>query len=78
MTTGPIKTSEPEKVSWFTRVFEDYFIVEIKHANGSKCTFHLKRLSKITNDYIKGVSLEGEKVEYKTHEPFDYYVRKVY
>lgn len=76
--TEPIKTSEPAKVSWFTKVFEDYFIVEIKHSSGAKSTFHLKRLSKISNNYIKGVNLKGEAVEYKTSEPFDYLVRKVY
>ena len=71
-------TVEPKKVSWFTKVFEDYYIVELKLKGGGKNSFHLKRLSKITNNYIKGVDLSGRKVEYKTHEPFDYLVIKVY
>ena len=70
--------TEVKEVSWFTKVFEDYFIVEIYSGEGETRTFHMKDVKKITNNLLKGTDLEGNKVEFCTNEPFDYYVKKVY
>jgi len=66
-----------KKISWFTKVFEDYFIVEI-HQGGEIRTFHMKEVKKITNTLLKGVDIDGNKIEYCTNNPFDYYIRKLY
>lgn len=66
-----------KKISWFTKVFEDYFIVEIYLAGETK-VFHMKEVKKITNNLLKGVDMDGNKVEYCTNNPFDYYVKKIY
>lgn len=69
--------TEVKKVSWFTKVFEDYFIVEIYLQRETK-VFHMKDIRKITNTLLKGTDLDGNKVEFCTNQPFDYYVKKVY
>lgn len=69
--------TEVKKVSWFTKVFEDYFIVEIYLQRETKI-FHMKDIRKITNTLLKGTDLDGNKVEFCTNQPFDYYVKKVY
>lgn len=70
--------TETKKVSWFTKVFEDYFVVELFLHDGSHRTFHMKEVKKISNNLLKGTDLEGSKVEYCTKEPFDYYIKKLY
>lgn len=69
--------TEVKKVSWFTKIFEDYFIVEIYLHRETK-VFHMKDIRKITNTFLKGTDLDGNKVEFCTNQPFDYYVKKVY
>lgn len=69
--------TELKKVSWFTKVFEDYFIVEIIHG-GKKKTFHMKEIKKITNNTLTGKDLNDHQVTYCTSDPFDYYVKKIY
>lgn len=69
---------ESKKVGWFTRIFEDYYLVEVTHKDGKTRTFHMKSIKKITNTLLKGVNLSGHSVEYCTHEPFDYHVKKIY
>lgn len=69
--------TETKKVSWFTKVFEDYFIVEIIHSGETK-TFHLKEIKKINNTLLKGTDLDGHKIEYCTNTPFDYHITKLY
>lgn len=68
-----------EKVSWFKRVFEDYYIVTVYYKNSNKTrTFELKEIKKINNKQIKGKNKYGEEIDYCTSEPFDYYVEKIY
>lgn len=68
---------EAKKVSWFTKIFEDYFIVEIYMEKKTR-VFHMKEVKKITNNMFKGVDMDGNKIEFCTQEPFDYYVKKIY
>lgn len=70
--------TEPKKVSWFTKVFEDYFIVELYLHDGSRKEFHMKEIKKITNTLLKGTDLDGNKIEYCTNLPFDYHMKKLY
>lgn len=67
-----------EKVSWFKRVFEDYFVVTIYYKNGKTRTFHMKEIKKINNKLLRGKNIHGEAIDYCTSEPFDYYVKKIY
>ena len=72
---------EPKKITWFTRVFEDYYIVEIyeRVPTGQKTrTFHLKEIKKLTNNSLQGKLLEGNSITYSSSEPFDYYIKKIY
>lgn len=70
---------EPKKVSWFTRIFEDYYIVEIYEKDKTNPrTFHMKYIKKLTNTTLQGKLLEGNSINYSTDEPFNYYVKKIY
>jgi hypothetical protein len=69
--------TEPKKVSWFTKIFEDYYIVDIIQGGETK-VFHLKEIKKINNTLLKGTDLDGNKIEYCTNNPFDYHVKKLY
>lgn len=70
--------TQSKEVSWFTKIFEDYFIVELYLQGGTTRTFHMKEIKKINNKQLKGKNLSGHGVDYCTAEPFDYYVKKIY
>lgn len=67
---------------FFTRLFGDLYTVTLytQEDDGSTGTveYELKELKKINPNYLKGVGIHGEKIEFKTQKPFDYKVVKHY
>jgi hypothetical protein len=71
----------PKKRSWLYRLFNDHFEVTIwwtVQGKNEKKVYHLQHLKKMTNNHLKGIDLEGHKVEMKTLNNFDYTVIKHY
>ena len=46
--------------------------------NGDTRQIRLSEIKKINQNYLKGIDEDGQKVEFKTEEKFDYYVKKLY
>jgi len=67
-----------EKVGFFKRLFCDLYEVTIWLKNGDTRQIRLSELKKINQNYLKGIDEDGQKVEFKTEEKFDYYVKKIY
>ena len=74
--------SSKNKPGLLKRIFSDHYTVTLYTQEDDGTTgvmsYELKELKKITSTYFKGVTLEGEKVEFRTHKPFDYRVVKHY
>ena len=47
-------------------------------ANKSKKVFSLSEVNKKTNTHFLRKDMDGNKIEIKTVEPFDFYLRKIY
>lgn len=66
---------------WLDDKFEDRYEVTIwmKKADGTPevSMYPLKKLQKLTQMHLKGVDINGHKVEVKTVEKFSYQVKKV-
>lgn len=66
---------------WIDSIFEDRYEVTIwmKKSDGTSevSMYPLKKLQKITQNHLKGVDINGHKVEIKTVEKFSYEVKKV-
>ena len=67
-----------EKVRFLKRLFCDLYEVTIWLKNGDTRQIRLSELKKINQNYLKGIDEDGQKVEFKTEEKFDYYVKKIY
>ena len=74
----PKKNKNKEKVGFFKRLFCDLYEVTIWLKNGDTRQIRLSELKKINQNYLKGIDEDGQKVEFKTEEKFDYYVKKIY
>ncbi len=69
---------------WLKRWLTDEYEVTVWFKPGSgmlngdtKKIFKFKRIDKLTNKHIKGVTTDNEKFEIRTIQPFDYNVRKL-
>ena len=67
-----------KKAGFFKRLFCDLYEVTIWFKDGRTRQITLTELKKINQNYLKGVDEDGNKVEFKTEEKFDYYVKKIY
>ena len=67
-----------EKAGFFKRLFCDLYEVTIWLKNGDTRQIRLSELKKINQNYLKGIDEDGQKVEFKTDDKFDYYVKKIY
>lgn len=67
-----------KKVGFFKRVFCDLFEVTISLKTGESRTFRLSEIKKLDQNLLKGIDEDGHKVELKTEEKFDYFVKKLY
>lgn len=66
------------KVGFFKRLFCDLYEVTIWFKDGRTRQIRLSELKKINQNYLKGIEEDGSKIEFKTEEKFDYYVKKLY
>ena len=66
---------------WIDEKFEDRYEVTIwmKKQDGTNETtmYPLKKLQKISQTHLKGIDINGHKVEVKTVDKFSYEVKKV-
>jgi hypothetical protein len=68
----------PRKAGFFYRLFNDLYEVKIYQKNGPARVFYMQSIRKLTNTEFRGVDENGEKIEYKSTEPFDYFKRRLY
>ena len=72
-----VTTEEYELTVWFV----DQTVTDAEGnvtANKSKKVFSLSEVNKKTNTHFLGKDMDGNKIEIKTVEPFDFYLRKIY
>ena len=66
---------------WIDSVFEDRYEVTIwmikPDGTASVSLYPLKKLQKITQYHLKGIDVNGHKIEMRTVEKFSYEVKKV-
>lgn len=71
-----------KKRGWLYRLFNDlyeitlYFDTESDNPTSEK--YILKHISKLNQNYLKGIDENGYKVEFKSVKPFDYKIKKLY
>ena len=70
-----------KKRGWLYRLFNDLFEVTIwlteDSGNTTAVEYKLQRLDKITHSYLKGVDINGLKIEFRSVTPFDYFIKKI-
>jgi hypothetical protein len=71
-----------KKRGWLYRLFNDlyevtlYFDTESDNPTSEK--YILKHISKLNQNYLKGIDENSYKVEFKSVKPFDYKIKKLY
>jgi hypothetical protein len=64
---------------WIKSLFADEYELTIWFQGAEKKKiFHVKSISKKTQKHIIAKDLEGNQIEIKTNDPFDYQLRKLY
>lgn len=70
------------KASWFKRLTSNKFEITLFEKGPDGVQFEekmfLSKVSKITKNHIKGYDMEGNRVEYYSNDPFNYYVVQSY
>ena len=70
------------KASWFKRLTSNKFEVTLFEKGPDGVQFEdkmeLSKITKITKHHIKGYDMQGNRVEYFSNEPFNYYVVQFY
>ena len=71
-----------KKRGFLYRLFNDLFEVSLfldtDSTNPSVDKYMLKHISKLNQNYLKGIDENGYKVEFKSVKPFDYKIKKLY
>lgn len=67
----------PRKPGFFYRLFHDLYEVKIIQDENTRI-FYMKEIRRLNSKHFKGTDENGQKVEYKTTEDFDFFVRKLY
>lgn len=70
--------NKKKKAGFWKRLFCDLYEVTIYFKDGRTRQITLTELKKINQNYLKGIDEDGQKVEFKTEEKFDYFVKKIY
>ena len=71
-----------KKRGFLYRLFNDLFEVSLffdtDSTNPSVDKYMLKHISKLNQNYLKGIDENSYKVEFKSVKPFDYKIKKLY
>jgi len=73
-----LKMPMPRKPGFFYRLFFDLYEVTIMQEDNAPRKFYMSEISKLTSKHFKGKDENGQKVECKTSDDFDFFKRKVY
>lgn len=68
----------PRRPGFFYRLFNDLYEVKIYKEDEEPRVFYMKSVSRLNSKHFKGVDENGQRVEYKTTEDFDFFKRKLY
>lgn len=75
------KNKSTQKVGIIKKIFCDEYVITIwvnSLIGKEERVFHLSELQKLTNNHLKGKTMDGQGIEFKAVEPFDYMIRKIY
>lgn len=71
-------------VDWFDKWLHDEYVLTVWYPGGTefepkatKRTYKMKSISKKTSTHVIGVQTNGNALEIKTNNPFDYQIEKV-
>lgn len=60
------------------KLLNDLYEVTIILESGQTIVYHLREIKKISNTNLRGIDVDGYKVQYNTVKPFDYKIKKLY
>jgi hypothetical protein len=66
-----------KKRSWLYRLFNDLYEVHLIFPDRQEI-YWLQHLKKIDNKQLRGLDQEGNRIEFRSVEPFDYRIKKHY
>lgn len=75
---GELNMPMPRRPGFFYRLFNDLYEVTIYREDDKPRKFWMKSVSRLNSKHFKGIDEDGQKVEYKTTEDFDFFKRKLY
>jgi hypothetical protein len=60
------------------RLFNDLYEVKIVFHNGERASYRLKEIKKLSTTELRGIDVDGHRIQLTTVEPFTFFTKKIY
>lgn len=67
-----------KRPGFFYRLFNDLYEVKIVFHNGERVSYKLKEIKKLSTTELRGIDVDGYKIQLTTAEPFTFFTKKIY